>query len=405
MRNIKGTDTICNVRVEITGSCTITTAFTTDSGEYWCEAEGKKSNSVNIIVTAGPVILESPALPVKEGEDVTLQCRNKTTPSKFTAYFYKNGLLLGSNSTGEMTIHNVSKSDEGLYKCNISGVAESPESRLVVGDQSLTAQAVYTLSTVINLLLMLVAQVKVCSYAQIAYGVFPRVVPTRLQYFEYEHISFYCEGFQRSPGWRLMKNISSKNTSCGTSWGFLNESVCIIRDVYVDDSGEYWCETGEGEKSETVTISVTAGSLILETPVHPVMEGDHVTLHCKTKTPSSNISASFYKDDVLIRNSATGDMKIQNVKKCDEGVYKCSISGVGESPESQLTVTEYHRGTIPFCSDQLPVLLYSLIKTVSTVFCVALLLLVLRKRDSGKHRVSVTLTDPVNSNRSVSAAL
>lgn len=91
-------------------------------------------------------------------------------------------------------------------------------------------------------------------------GVFPRVVPTRLQFFEYEHISFYCEGFQRSLGWRLMKNISSENASCGTSWGFLKESVCIIRDVYVDDSGEYWCETGEGEKSGTVTISVTGRS-------------------------------------------------------------------------------------------------------------------------------------------------
>lgn len=91
-------------------------------------------------------------------------------------------------------------------------------------------------------------------------GVFPRVVPTRLQFFEYEHISFYCEGFQRSLGWRLMKNISSKNSSCGTSWGFLNKSVCIIRDVYVDDSGEYWCETREGEKSGTVTISVTGRS-------------------------------------------------------------------------------------------------------------------------------------------------
>ncbi|KAM8747911.1 high affinity immunoglobulin gamma Fc receptor I-like [Acanthopagrus schlegelii] len=238
----------------------------------------------------------------------------------------------------------------------------------------------------VNLLLMLVTEVKDCSYAQGAYGVFPRVVPTRLQFFEYEHIAFYCEGFQRSLGWRLMKNISSKNSSCGTSWGFFNESVCIIRDVYVDDSGEYWCETREGEKSGTVTISVTAGSVILESPVHPVMEGDHVTLHCKTRTPSSNISASFYKNDVFIRSSTTGDMKIQHVNKCDEGLYKCSISGAGGSAVSQLTVTEFHRGTVPFCSDQLPVLLYFLVKTVSTVFCVALLLLVLKKRDSGKRK-------------------
>ena len=91
--------------------------------------------------SAGPVILESPALPAKEGEDVTLQCRNKTTPSKFTTYFYKNGLLVGSSSTGQMVIHNVSKSDEGRYKCNISGAGESLESWLVVGGERKTRVA------------------------------------------------------------------------------------------------------------------------------------------------------------------------------------------------------------------------------------------------------------------------
>ncbi|GAA6232326.1 high affinity immunoglobulin gamma Fc receptor IB-like [Lates japonicus] len=31
-------------------------------------------------------------------------------------------------------------------------------------------------------------------------------------------------------------------------------------------------------------------------------------------------------------------MTIQNVSKSDEGLYRCSISGAGESPESRLTV-------------------------------------------------------------------
>ena len=43
---------------------------------------------------------------------------------------------------------------------------------------------------------------------------------------------------------------------------------------------------------------------------------------------------------------------------------------------------------IPFCSDQLPVLLYLLIRTVATIVLVALLLLVLRKCHShqGKNK-------------------
>ncbi|KAM4611886.1 uncharacterized protein ACJ7VT_012520 [Polymixia lowei] len=66
-----------------------------------------------------------------EGDDVTLRCRTQT-PSNLTADFYKDGSLIGTESTGEMIIHSVSRSDEGLYKCNRRGLGESPESWLAV---------------------------------------------------------------------------------------------------------------------------------------------------------------------------------------------------------------------------------------------------------------------------------
>ncbi|XP_034096373.1 vascular cell adhesion protein 1-like [Gymnodraco acuticeps] len=114
-------------------TCNIKSPYKEDSGDYWCEAGGKKSDYVNVIITAGSVILESPVLPVMEGESVTLSCRNKTTTSSFlSADFYKDGRLIRSSSTGIITIHRVSKSDEGLYKCSISEGGESPESRLAV---------------------------------------------------------------------------------------------------------------------------------------------------------------------------------------------------------------------------------------------------------------------------------
>ena len=78
------------------------------------------------------MILDSPVLPVMEGNKVTLRCRNKMASSNLTADFYKDGLLVGSSSTGEMIIHSVSKSDEGLYKCLISDGGESPERWLAV---------------------------------------------------------------------------------------------------------------------------------------------------------------------------------------------------------------------------------------------------------------------------------
>ncbi len=86
--------------------------------------------------SVGSVILEVPAHPVVEGHDVILHCRNKKSQTKHIADFYKNGVQLTTWYESYMTIRNVSKSDEGLYKCRISGAGESPESWLAVLNQS-----------------------------------------------------------------------------------------------------------------------------------------------------------------------------------------------------------------------------------------------------------------------------
>ncbi|XP_028973739.2 Fc receptor-like protein 2 isoform X2 [Esox lucius] len=98
--------------------CVISSLRPRDSGQYWCESwSGDQSSTVNISVHGGHVILESPALPVTEGHSVTLNCRYKKTPSNLTADFYKDGSLIRNETTGEMTIPAVNKSDEGWYWC------------------------------------------------------------------------------------------------------------------------------------------------------------------------------------------------------------------------------------------------------------------------------------------------
>ncbi|XP_055370128.1 low affinity immunoglobulin gamma Fc region receptor II-like [Betta splendens] len=109
-------------------------AYVSHSGEYVCEDEGgNRSKSVNISITAADVILVSPALPVVEGEAVSLSCRRKGSPSNLPADFYKDGSLIRTTYTGEMSIHSISASDGGFYKCSISGSqGESAESWLQV---------------------------------------------------------------------------------------------------------------------------------------------------------------------------------------------------------------------------------------------------------------------------------
>ncbi|KAM8748190.1 uncharacterized protein AB9X84_015937 [Acanthopagrus schlegelii] len=117
-----------------TGTVIIKPAFAWQGGEYWCENRaGERTNSVNITVTAGDVILESPTLPVKERHSVTLRCRKRATSSNLPADFFKDGHFSRTGYTGEMTIDSVSRSDEGLYKCRISGAGNSAESWLAVG--------------------------------------------------------------------------------------------------------------------------------------------------------------------------------------------------------------------------------------------------------------------------------
>ncbi|MED6241969.1 hypothetical protein ATANTOWER_031106 [Ataeniobius toweri] len=114
-------------------SCIIDPTFEKHSGEYWCENdEGERSHALNISVTAGSVILQLAAQPVKEGSDVTLSCINKNRDHTQITDFFKDGLHLGTSYENTLTLQKVSKADEGLYKCSISEAGDSAESWLAV---------------------------------------------------------------------------------------------------------------------------------------------------------------------------------------------------------------------------------------------------------------------------------
>ncbi|XP_039678279.1 low affinity immunoglobulin gamma Fc region receptor II-b-like isoform X1 [Perca fluviatilis] len=173
------------------------------------------------------------------------------------------------------------------------------------------------------------------------------VSPSSSQMFEEQSVSLSCENDDSSAGWTLRRNISYETrTRCGYGWGHLAGSICNISPMVPWYSGVYWCESREGATSNSITITVTDGPVILQSPVLPVMEGEDLTLTCKTKT-SSNLPAGFYKDDSFIRSEPAGHMTIHHVSRSDEGLYKCLISSVGESPSSWVSVTEKPMTTRP----------------------------------------------------------
>ncbi|KAI5104675.1 Fc receptor-like protein 5, partial [Silurus meridionalis] len=91
------------------------------------------SNPQPLWITDGDVILESSVHPVTEGHPLTLHCLyHNTNPSNLRADFYKDGSVVQNQTTGEMILHKVSKSDEGFYHCKHPERGESPRSWISV---------------------------------------------------------------------------------------------------------------------------------------------------------------------------------------------------------------------------------------------------------------------------------
>ncbi|XP_062371970.1 Fc receptor-like protein 5 [Sardina pilchardus] len=161
------------------------------------------------------------------------------------------------------------------------------------------------------------------------------------QVFTSEPLSLSCGVEGNSTGWRLRWFTDRGGQSeCPTDWRPETGSSCSITSTAPSDSGVYWCQSESGEQSNPVNITVHNGSVILESPVHPVTEGDPLTLHCRYRHQPSNVSADFYKDGTLLQTSTTGEMTIPAVSKSHEGLYKCRNPERGESPESWITVKD-----------------------------------------------------------------
>ncbi|XP_037614902.1 Fc receptor-like protein 3 isoform X4 [Sebastes umbrosus] len=296
---------------QTSSGCEIKTIKLSDAGVYWCQSKHRdSSNAVIITVMGGPVILQSPLLPVMEGDDITLRCRNKT-PSSLPADFYKDGAVIGTEPLGHMAIHHVSRSNKVAYKCNIGG-RESLPSWLLMKDDSDPPTL--------------------------------KASPDSSQVFEYKNLSLSCGDNNSFDGWKIVRsrttatNTGGKKSTCGEEWGTGTSTSCHLDTLKQTDSATYWCESPAKQRSNCLNITVHDGPVILQSPVLPVRLGDNVTLHCRTKT-SSNLPAAFYKDGALIGTEPAGHMTLHHVSTSDEGLYKCLISS-DESPPSSLFVRD-----------------------------------------------------------------
>ncbi|XP_071314965.1 low affinity immunoglobulin gamma Fc region receptor II-like [Trachinotus anak] len=201
------------------------------------------------------------------------------------------------------------------------------------------------------------------------------VSPDRVQHFIYDDISLSCEG--NSTEWRVRRFPEGGSLSC-SDWRRMTGSRCDMFSSQRSDA-VYWCESGSGEFSNTVNITVHDDyhdGVILVSPVRPVTEGESVTLGCRFRTEEKLSSVFFYHNDKLIQNDTRTELNISAVSKSDEGFYKCQSSGK-VSPQSWMSV----KVAVPRPgSSSFPV--WPILGLVCGIVLIVLLLLLYRCRQS-----------------------
>uniref|UniRef100_A0AAR2IMN6 Ig-like domain-containing protein n=2 Tax=Pygocentrus nattereri TaxID=42514 RepID=A0AAR2IMN6_PYGNA len=306
---------------------TISPVRESDSGKYTCRGQRRSdsqtseiSDAVTLTVSdrAQAVLRSSPQSWLTEGDSVTLSCevRGSSTGWTFSWYRDKDELLSDSSrgAGGSYTLSPAALNHTGVYAC-----------RAMRGETAYHTQYSDTQPLWIT-------------------GVSPpvslMVSPSRAEHFITDSLSLSCEGQSDSTGWRVRRYTHSEKVSdCSSGWGSAAGTTCSISSLITSHTGVYWCESESGESSNPVNISVTFGFIILDSPVHPVTEGDPLTLRCLYHhTKPSNLTAEFYKNGSLLQTQTTGEMTIHTVSKSDEGLYHCKHPEKGESPQSWISV-------------------------------------------------------------------
>ncbi|XP_077098157.1 Fc receptor-like protein 5 [Siphateles boraxobius] len=315
---------------------TFSSATESDAGKYFCngtETEGSRSSQhsdeVTLTVSLSIAVLSvSPQMWMTEGDPVTLNCEVNGSSTGWTFSWFtktvsgsRNDYELLSDSSrgagGKYTVSSAALKHTGVYVCR----AERGKPAYKTEYSNTQPLWVTGVSPPVSLI----------------------ISPSRTQHFTSVSLSLSCEDQSNSDGWTVRRYTNSGRLEDCSSlrWASQKGSTCTIRSTDPWDTGVYWCQSESGENYQHVNITVHTG-VILESPVHPVTEGDNLTLRCFYPYISPpKLRADFYKDGSLIQNQTT-EMIIPTFSKRHEGFYYCKHPERGKSPKSWISVRGSH---------------------------------------------------------------
>uniref|UniRef100_A0A673KB36 Ig-like domain-containing protein n=1 Tax=Sinocyclocheilus rhinocerous TaxID=307959 RepID=A0A673KB36_9TELE len=335
------------------------------------------SDEVTLTVSVPRAVLSvSPQTWLTEGDPVTLICEVNGSSTGWTFswftetvssdYRYRYDLLSDSSrgAGGNYTVSSAAPKHTGVYVCRAE--RGKPAYNTTISNTQLIC--VTGVSPPVSLI----------------------VSPSRTQHFTLVSLSLSCEDQTKSTGWTVRRYTERWGLEdCSSSvWGSQTGSTCTISSTIPYDTGVYWCESESGDKHHPVNITVHFG-VILESPVHPVTEGETLTLRCldQFSTPP-NLRADFYKDGSLIQNQTT-EMIISTVSKSHEGFYYCKHPERGESPKSWISVTASSRRSGP---DGFDPVIVGVTAGLTVIFLIIVFLVLLCRYRNNKGSFSALLT-------------
>ncbi|XP_042071170.1 B-cell receptor CD22 [Haplochromis burtoni] len=307
----------------------IRSASSSNSGNYRCKGRMKSSqhettewsDSVTLTVSDNeprPVLTVSPSW-LSPGASVTLNCEVEHPSAGWSFYWYKAVPDLSEKSSSYELLPDGSGTAQDSYIIHGQTHTAGYVCRAGRGDPEYHTDH---------------SQPKFVWSADVHSAASLTVSPDRVQHFTSDSVSLTCEG--NFTEWRVRK--FSEDGRLYSDCRRMTGSTCDIN-TSKSDTAVYWCESGSGEFSSAVNITVQndGNGPILVSPVHPVTEGASVSLSCSLRTQKILSNVFFYHNDKLLQNDTRGELKISAVSKSDEGFYKCQYSG-RESAQSWMSV-------------------------------------------------------------------
>ncbi|XP_074141613.1 sialoadhesin isoform X2 [Sminthopsis crassicaudata] len=299
-----------------------------DGGDYTCEAVnvlGKASSSHKLRADTAWVGIH-PGSQVVEGEEVTLSCVTARSDRPYALYtWYRNGERLKDRPLSLLTFPKVLSANSGSYHCqaqdSLGSSRTSPPAALTViyppRQPSLTA----LVDTEAGRLGLLSCTVDSDPVADLRLLRGDQLVAT-------------------SRGWG--GNGPRRPRVRATSGP--NSLRVEIRDVVLEDEGEYTCEATNALGNSTVSVAFeTQSTRLVIFPSATVKEGKGANLTCVVTRESNNSTTNFtwYRNGALWAQGSQGSVVLQPVTRTHAALYSCHVStqiGERRSPAVALQV-------------------------------------------------------------------